>query len=284
MKTLSFPIRHRLISFLRDLDVKGIRKLSVDLPNHIFPNPDKIGRHIIKTPDGLKLIIDPAVDKSIELSLFHTGTYEKGILNFIRKTFNSQTAFIDVGANIGLFSLYVKKYFPTATIHAFEAHPQTVEILKQNFSLNSINHEGIHPHALGAFKGKVHISNEDRTNRGGASIVQSSSNCFEIDCSTLDDISIDKKVGIIKIDVEGFELQVLQGAQRTIETDQPILIIEISKERDGVDQTQEIWDFVTNRGYKIFKLKGSKERKSNLVEIKHFKDLPEHDNIICTVI
>jgi hypothetical protein len=126
----SYPIRHKIFSFLRDLDVRGVRRLSVALPKILLPKPATVGRHILKTPDGIKLIIDPVNDHGVELSLHETGTYEKGILNYIRENFRNDGIFVDVGANIGLMSLFVSRYFPNATIHAFEAHPETAVILR----------------------------------------------------------------------------------------------------------------------------------------------------------
>ena len=55
----------------------------------------------MKTIHGYLLEIDPSVDKGVELSLFETGTYEKGVLEVIRRYFDHKTTFVDVGANIG---------------------------------------------------------------------------------------------------------------------------------------------------------------------------------------
>lgn len=282
MKVRSFPLRHRLISFLRDLDIRGIRRLSVALPKILLPKPADVGQHILKTPDGIKLIIDPVNDHGVELSLYETGTYEKGILDYIRKHFKQDGVFVDVGANIGLMSLFVSRFFPNATIHAFEAHPETVEILQKNLALNAFSGNiSVHPYALGAVPSKVVISADTDANRGGASIVRQGTNAHEVDCFPLDEVLKETRIDLLKIDVEGYELPVLEGAKQLIDAFHPALILEISRDRDGADQTQAIWDFVRERSYRVFILYGTKERKSALTEIHTIDELPDHDNIIC---
>ena len=107
----SYTTRHRLISFFRDIDLKGFRKLSILLPSWLLPNPKSIGEHIIKTIHGFKMIINPSIDNGVELSLFQTGTYERGILDFINKNYNPKGLFVDVGANIGLMSVFTASSF-----------------------------------------------------------------------------------------------------------------------------------------------------------------------------
>ena len=77
--------QHRLISFFRNIDFTGFRKLSLLLPKWLLPKVDKVGEHILKIPSGLKLWINPSKDLGVERSLFETGTYERGTLNFIEK-------------------------------------------------------------------------------------------------------------------------------------------------------------------------------------------------------
>lgn len=282
MQVRSFPLRHRLISFLRNLDFRGIRRLSVALPKIILPKPAYVGQHILKTPDGIKLIIDPVNDHGVELSLFETGTYEKGILDYIRKHFRTDGVFVDVGANIGLMSLFVSRYFPDSRIYAFEAHPETSEILRNNLALNSFaKNITIRACALGAERCTVSISADLDPNRGGASIVKQGQKPVSVECFTMDEVLTKSKVDLIKIDVEGYELQVLEGARNIIAAQHPLLIIEISQDRDGADQTRAIWNFVQEMGYEVYKFKGTKERKSSLIKVSSLQDLPEHDNVIC---
>lgn len=268
---------------MRDKDVRGIRKLSVLLPRWILPAPESVGNHVLMTLHGFSLIIDPSIDKGVEQSLFETGTYEKGILHFIKNNLKSDGCFVDVGANIGLMSIFTAIKFPNSKVVAFEAHPHTLKILEENIRLNEVKNIQIQPLALSNTSGLVTIFDNWNVNRGGASIKlnKGESNSHQVNCNLLDSFT-SIAPSMIKIDVEGAELEVLLGAKNTIETYRPTLIIEISKGRDQLDESKEIYDFLISLGfYSLYKLKGGKERKSKLVPILSLADLPDHDNIIC---
>lgn len=238
----------------------------------------------LKTIHGFNLIIDPSIDKGVELTLFRRGTYEEGILDFLGKNFKGQGAFVDVGANIGLMSIYMASKFPKSAVHAFEAHPMTMEIFKENLAINHIGHVSPYAFALGSEEGKAMIYTDHELNRGGASMVAGDQvgDSFEISVRKLDNLEL-SRIEVIKLDVEGYELEVLKGAEQTIQRDQPTLIIEVSAGR-GSERVlaHEIFDFVQALGsYKMYKLKGSKERRSTLVEVLSYADLPAHDNLVC---
>jgi hypothetical protein len=107
---------------------------------------------------------------------------------------------------------------------------------------------------------------------------------FEIDIFCLDSIFPKEFYPkVIKIDVEGFEMEVLKGAKNLIQRKHPILIIEFSENRENThNSASEMADFIGSLGkYRFFKLKGGKERKSKLVEITAEDEFPAHDNVIC---
>jgi len=286
IKKYKFPISHKMISLLRDIDVRGIRKLSVVLPRVLLPDSTKIGPHILQTNHGFLMKIDPSKDAGVELSLFQTGTYEKGTLYFIASCLNRGDCFIDIGANIGLMSIFASQCVGNSgKILAFEAHPETHELLQKNIQLNHIENIDTFNFALGNEPGKATIYDNWNVNRGGASLVIHSENStgFEVDVKTLDEvIQNDFQPKMIKIDVEGFEFQVLKGAAKTIENAKPILIIEFSVSRENHYDPFEMIDFIESFGfYDIFKLSGTKERKSKLIQINSREEFPNHDNIFC---
>lgn len=288
LKFRKYPLSHRVISYLRDKDIRGVRKLSVVLPKILLPNPQFVGEHILQTLHGLKLKINPSVDSGVELSVFETGTYEKGILTFLKRNLNSGDCFVDVGANIGLMTLVASQCVGNSgKVISYEAHPETVKILEFNLNLNSISNVEVCNYALGSTNCSSIIYDNWHINRGGASLIVKTENsaAYSVEIRRLDD-SRDSTIHpkIIKIDVEGFELEVLKGAEETIKKFKPILIIELSSKRDNSYSINELMDFIESFNcYKIFKLKGTKERVSPLIQINSREELPDHDNIICIV-
>lgn len=284
----SFLFRHKLISTLRDWDVKGIRRLSIALPKLLLPNPSKIGKHVLKTIHGVKLLIDPSKDKGVELSLFQTGTYEKGTIQLLQKYLDSGSSFLDIGANIGLMSVIASKCVgETGLVYAVEANPNTVSILQTNIELNKCKNIELLPVALSDSQGTALLFENWEVNRGGASLISQGSEekGMEVKMERLDDLfSEDTKIDLVKIDVEGFEPQVLRGGMSWFRKQLPIFIIEVSEKREKEvgPSPQEVMELVRTIGnYRFYKQKGTKERRGKLVEIKNPKELPTHDNIIC---
>lgn len=283
----SYPFRHRLISSIRDIDVKGFRKLSILLPKWLLPESKKANSYILKTIHGFFLRINPSIDNGVELSLHETGTYEKGILTYLQSVLKRGDCFVDVGANIGLMSIFASQLVEIeGKILSYEAHPKTIDLLKENIQLNQLANVQVYPYALGVTEGKTKIYDNWQVNRGGASLIVKTvdSESYDIEIHCLDSVFPDNTTPkVIKIDVEGFELEVLKGASETIKKFQPILIVELSENRSNAhSSSSEIIDFIKTIGnYHFYKLKGGKERKSKLIEITSNDQLPQHDNVIC---
>ena len=283
----SFPLRHRLISFIRDIDVKGFRKLSILLPKWLLSDPKETASYILKTNHDFFLRINPSEDNGVELSLHETGTYEKGILSFLQANLRKGDCFVDVGANIGLMSIFASNCVGNeGQVLAYEAHPKTAELLKENIELNQLMNIQVCQYALGSEEGQTKIYDNWQINRGGASLIVKTDDsvAFDIEIDQLDNkIPSNLIPKVIKIDVEGFELEVLKGASETIKRFQPILIVEFSEIRENVHESgaQLVEIIKTFGNYRFYKLKGGKERKSKLVEILNNDQLPQHDNVIC---
>lgn len=285
----SFLFRHRLISRLRDLDIRGIRRLSVVLPKLLLPSAEKAGQHVLKTIHGVQLLIDPSIDNGVELSLYETGTYEKGTIQLLHRFLQPGQTYLDIGANIGLMSSIASGIVGNkGKVLAVEANPKTVEILQHNLALNACTNVSIFPFALGDAPGKATLYENWNVNRGGASLLaQDNEEGIEVAVDTIDNVFKNDAIHLVKIDVEGFELEVLNGGIEVLKTQRPVLIIEVSEQREqtvGVSP-QEIAAFVRSLGnYRLFKQKGSKERRSALVEITSDSELPQHDNVVCVPI
>lgn len=281
-----FKLRHTFINWLNNIDVTGFRKLAHSAPKWLISTPKKSG--VIQLSNGLKLWIDPENDDGVERSLYYTGSYETGTLEFIKNNLKKGECFVDVGANIGLMSLHAAKVIGSqGKVYSFEPHPNTVKILRFNVSLNSIENIDVLEKGVGSQSGNAIIYDRWDVNRGGASLFSSNleQEGFEIQVVTLDEVFGETKISMIKIDVEGFELEVLKGAERILSSENPpILVVECTEETEHKEYSRKAlytWLKDTNSKYKFYKLKGSKSRKSKLVEVKKESELPTHDNLFC---
>ena len=282
----SFLLRHRFISALRDIDLKGIRRLSVLLPKLLLPAVDQAEKMEIQTLHGVKILIDPAKDKGVEFALYQTGTYEKGTIQLLGDFLKQGSIFMDIGANIGLMSTIASKIVgEKGRVYAVEANPKTIEVLRHNCVINQCENIEILPIALASEKGSAILYENWNVNRGGASLIsQGDEHGITVSKERLDDLfSPDSPVHLVKIDVEGFELEVLKGGVDWFKTQQPVFIIEVSTQRSNQEGAapESIMSFVAELGnYSLYKQKGTKERRGKLVSVTSAQDLPEHDNLI----
>lgn len=141
---------------------------------------------------------------------------------------------------------------------------------------------------MGSQPGEATIYNRWDLNRGGASLIKPSveSGSHPIRITTLSDFLKDvPMVTLIKLDIEGYELEALRGSVEILTREPPpMLIVECSELRENMhDQGSEgLWDFFRELGlYRLFRSRGGKSKVSRLVEIHHRTQLPSHDNIYC---
>jgi|GEM_PF-1331774 len=279
-------------SKLRLIHIKGAARIIQKLIS-LLPLPKPTGPVIVSTLHGYKLIVDPLKDKGIEDSLFRYGTYEEGTLNLIQKllTFaDPKGVFIDVGANIGLISLFVSRTFSNSIrIYAFEPLPSTFNILNENIKLNEVNNIIPLRKGLGSSNKNAEIFESNSINRGASSFVKESTNVdgFQTEIIKLDDFVQDESIdsiNCIKIDVKGWELEVLKGAESIFSApNAPACIIEYSIERTTFGgQVTDIYHYFKKvNNFSVFKLTHGKEKPSKLVKVSDLQYLPDHDNIIC---
>lgn len=154
----------------------------------------------------------------------YTGLFEFADMAFVAHCLRRSDLFIDVGANAGAYTVLASGVAGAQTV-AFEPIPETCQRLRLNISLNDLDQlVSVYECALGAHTGRLRMSRyADTTNRviDSATTERDSSGETDVCVRDLDSVLADQNPAIIKIDVEGFELPVLQGATRTLEN--PVL-------------------------------------------------------------
>lgn len=156
---------------------------------------------------------------------------------------------LDIGANIGNHALYFAKRFEQ--VHAFEPNPHTFDLLR--FNAQWTPNVKVHRFGLGDARGVFELI-ENSTNLGGSSILigdKRSDNVVSIEIEMLDESSIDTTdLCFVKIDVEGFEKQVIQGSARTLRLRQPVVVLE-QHASEFVGGSSPALDLLTSLGYRF---------------------------------
>lgn len=181
---------------------------------------------------GMKFACDRQNKRIAPIESINFGVYERRETDMVLRLMPPGGCFLDVGANVGWYSILIAKAVEGACVHAFEPIPSTYKSLQRNIALNGV--EEIHPYnfALGDeeqfLEFYFHPENSDSA---------SSVNILErpdvqklvVPVHKLDDVvaSGNLNVDFLKCDVEGAELLVLRGALHTIERDNPIILFEM---------------------------------------------------------
>ena len=145
--------------------------------------------------------------------------------------------FFDVGANVGLYVWEVAKVCPTRKILAFEPDPANFQLLEMTQKEADILNLGLCPDALSNQTDEVSFSQDPLTSATGCirgeekpwveQYLNGSTNQITVNTRTMDSAVDDNKIpSLIKIDVEGHEVEVLEGAIHTLSDAKPLLIIE----------------------------------------------------------
>jgi len=148
--------------------------------------------------------------------------------------------FVDVGANVGYYSLRIAKEYLSKgiTIIAIEAHPGNYKALTKNVELNDFKCVTAINKAVSDHRGIVTLYERvDPKNRirsefyslsnsfiHKSNFVRPEGRSLEIECDTLDNILGDQRVDVLKIDIEGAEVSALEGATRILKRLRKIIV------------------------------------------------------------
>lgn len=155
---------------------------------------------------------------------------------------------VDVGANIGNHSLFFSDFFPR--VFSFEITPRTFRVLQLNSEL--VPNVTCFNIGLSNAEGDVYLA-ENQRNMGGTRIVAGPAEATRsVRVAPLDTFLEEiAPVSLMKVDVEGHELRVLQGAERTIKEHTPLVIFEQHR-HDFVDGSSPCIDLLRAYGYRTF--------------------------------
>jgi FkbM family methyltransferase len=174
---------------------------------------------------------------------YYLSAFDSELLRLLMK---GGRVFIDIGANVGFYTLAASKSFDN--VYSFEPSPSTFSRLVHNVELNTFGSVTPINSGLSDVKSEMDL-HTNPFNNGGASLngFSEAIKCLypdyvwgsvKVDVEVLDEI-VDSRgiigVDLIKIDVEGHELAVIRGAQNTIATHRPLVYAEVVKERDKLN-------------------------------------------------
>lgn len=181
--------------------------------------------------------------------------------------------FLDVGANLGLISAYVISKIPTVKIFAFEPGPAQRELLKMTVAKNGLSEKiTVYADGLGKEPGKAVFHTHDPKFVAGDGFIDTgrarAAHAIEVNVTTLDvwwESQNRPEVAVVKIDTEGAELWILQGAMKMLEKARPVLYLEIEPKNLKVYPYNhlDIFAFLEQNQYQLFTLEGVRVTNEN---------------------
>ena len=213
------------------------------------------GKTVWAVYDGIRFPCQPASHDEQEI-LYHAffrewfQTTEKVFAPYVK---SGQTV-VDVGANIGFTTLVLSRLVgATGRVHSFEPGRSMFTRLQQVVAQNQLSQVSLHPVGCGAQREQLTL--QIPASSGNASLRLSSDDATGITSSEAVSIEVfDDYLGdqltewhFLKIDTEGFEIDVLRGAARTIERLRPVIYIELSQEYR--DSSAAAIEWLTSHGY-----------------------------------
>lgn len=224
-----------------------------------------------KLADNFYMQVNPS--EHIQQQLFWYGHYEKELGDLIKKVLKPGDVFVDIGANIGYFSLLAANYQPTAKIISIEPAKSVFEKLKGNISVN--NFQNIIPvnAAVGEINEEKDLFLSSPDNLGMSSFKEPEN--YSGRKEKVQVINLDgwfkssglSKIDLIKLDVEGSELSALKGMKEILMNYQPLIIVEVNPGTLSLFDLEptDIFTFLYQLNYKGFQISESNQ----LLEINY---------------
>lgn len=202
-------------------------------------------------------------EKTIAYDFANTGLYEQPLMDWALSMMPPGKVFVDIGAHVGTWSfLFAKK---ASHVYSFECTPRTYNFLCGNIALHDLDDKiTARKMAIGNTNGMttVYVRSEDG---GGNSCLFTNGVPHTVPIATLDSLEL-SNVGMIKIDVEGFEKNVIEGMQETLRLNNyPLVLFESWDPTRGTDEIPaarlrvELFEYIQSIGYRVIPIYGWSE-------------------------
>jgi FkbM family methyltransferase len=229
----------------------------------------------------LNVIIKLNFEKDVDRRIYLHG-FENETINHFLKCLKKGDIVVDIGANIGIYSLLAsKKIGEDGEVFAFEPAPIASAAFKNNIERNNLKNIKLFNKGVAEFTGEaiLNICADDAYNTLGSAPMKEITSQHKIELVSLDDFFEYRKVNrinVIKIDTEGAEFLIFQGAKKTLEKFKPILFFEYNPHvTEGFNNTTEdALILLKSIGYIFFEF-----QKGHLIEIVDIKKIRSNDII-----
>lgn len=233
---------------------------------------------------SFEILLDPK-NGSVDKEIYLHGVYEPEILRLLRAYVAEDSVCLDVGSNIGQHALFMAHLAKEGKVYAFEPIKSLFEQINKSKERN--NFENLMVENIGlSDKNEVVTIHINNLNFGMSTIIpRKDFNASEtIRTRIFSDFWNDRlRIDVVKIDVEGYEYQVLRGMEKELRKYSPVILFEFSPifyKKINI-KNEAILEFLFDIGYELFDVeKGNQEITKGAIE-PFLLSTPHQTNILC---
>jgi FkbM family methyltransferase len=291
-----------LITRIDDDTVPDTRGLSLRMDRRFMLSPDLNIRVLVlqvpavtacATKEGFTLLVDPADPGPIRWSLENFEIWDPEETDFLKSALHRGDVFIDVGANIGYFTLLgANQVGPTGHVYALEPDPTHTIFLRWN--IRSLENSSIVTviEAAASNTAGSSILYRSPVNLGDHRLFPTQDDVFDegkvresipVKTVTIDEvIPADTPVDLVKIDTQGFEVAVLEGMRQIIARHHPVILFEMwpyGLRKAGYEPAAPP-SMLVEAGYRLYKLGKTLEPISSIQETIASVEYPQAINLV----
>ncbi|CAI3225674.1 FkbM family methyltransferase [Clostridium neonatale] len=275
---LMFNIHEKLIDYCELIKSSMIEKIEINKEDLIID--------IKYNTNNIKMLLHSKDSTAVSIQILNFGEYESEELNMVLKLLgmlDNESVIFDIGANLGWYTLNLKKDMKTRKIYSFEPIKETFDKLKQNLYINEIDENNIFNFGFFNENKKIEFF-YDILASGASSLadLREVKTTQKVECNVrrMDDFVKDEninRIDFIKCDVEGSELFVYQGGIESIDRFKPIVFSEMLRKWSNKFgyHPNDIINLFTKIGYQCYvindkKLKLFTKVDENTIETNYF--------------
>jgi len=205
----------------------------------------------VRDVQGSLMILDLS-DKGIHRDLYLNGIREPQATRYLQSILEPEWTVVDIGANIGYYALQEAR--AVREVIALEPAPANYDALEANINLNLYGNIEAHQLAIGDYVGEAGFELSRACNWNSIAI-RNKKGTIPVRVETLDRFLNGTKIDFVRMDVEGYEMNVLKGMEGILSNHPPGMFIEVHRDKlRGYGSSQrEVMEYLAGFGYSIEK-------------------------------
>jgi FkbM family methyltransferase len=185
---------------------------------------------------GARVVVPDSLHSMTPYILYEQHDWFEDEIDFLRRLIKPGQQVIDIGANYGVYTLSLAKLVgPTGAIWAFEPGSTTADYLAQGIAANNFTHVALERSAVSSRTGTAVLSLNDNSELNSLTLTSDTDKTETVRVVTLDQCLRDygwRNITLLKIDAEGEEVNIIEGAKKFFAALSPLVLYEIKAGRD----------------------------------------------------